>query len=312
MTAVCGMDLIVDGWFIEKNNQWPGQATSLEVDEVLLNTKSEFQDVLIFKSKSYGKVLVLDGVIQITELDECSYSEMLTHVPMFAHGDPRKVLIIGGGDGAVLREVLCHEIVESVTLVEIDKVVIESCREHFSWANSAWSDDRVNLQVGDGVKYVKRTKERYDVVIIDSSDPVGPAEGLFTKEFYENVAKILNPSGVVCGQGEDVWLELDLIKTLMDTTKHIFSHRQYFSMNVPTYPGGQIGGIVYSNHDVSRPVRPVLPSMKMKYYTSELHRASFVLPMFARMKLGLEPNFDSFSSLEDEGKISSLKTDIFR
>lgn len=261
MMTVCGMDLIVDGWFMEKNIQWPGQAVSLEVDEVLLNTKSELQDILIFKSKSYGKVLVLDGVIQLTESDECSYSGMLTHAPMFAHRDPRKVLIVGGGDGAVLREVLNHKSVESVTHVEIDGVVIESCREHFSWADSNWSDDRVNLQVCDGIEFVKRTKERYDVVIIDSSDPVGPAEGLFTTEFYESVAKILNPNGVVCGQGKTIWLNLDLIKTLLESTKHIFSHRQYFSINVPTYPCGQIGGIIFSNYDVSQPLRPILTTI---------------------------------------------------
>jgi len=285
--AVCGLDLIVDGWFMEKNIQWPGQAACLEVDKVLLYTKSNFQDILIFKSKSYGKVLVLDGVIQLTERDECSYSEMLTHVPMFAHPEPRRVLIIGGGDGAVLREVLTHKSVERVTHVEIDGVVIQSCKEHFSWAKSAWSDSRVNLQVCNGIEFVKRTKEKFDVVIIDSSDPVGPAEGLFTTEFYESVAKIINPNGVVCGQGETIWINLNLIKLLLESTKHIFSHRQYFSINVPTYPCGQIGGIVFSDHDVSQPLRSIVPSMKMQYYTSEHHRASFVLPRFARKALGL-------------------------
>jgi len=279
--AVCGLDLIADGWFMEKNQQWPGQATSLEVDEVLFYKKSKMQDVLIFKSKTYGKVLVLDGVIQLTEKDECSYSEMLTHVPMFAHPDPRKVLIIGGGDGAVLREVLYHKSVESVTHVEIDDVVISSCKEHFPWANLAWSDKRVNLLTSNGIEFVKETKERFDVVIIDSSDPVGPAEGLFTTDFYENVAKILNPNGVVCGQGETIWLNLDLIKTLLHSKKNIYSHRQYFSINVPTYPCGQIGGIVFSNHDMAKPLRVVPSSMKLQYYTSELHCASFCLPMFA-------------------------------
>jgi len=269
----------------KKNNQWPGQATSLEVDEVVFYTKSKMQDVLIFKSKTFGKVLVLDGVIQLTEKDECSYQEMLTHVPMFAHPDPRKVLIVGGGDGGVLREVLCHKSVENVTHVEIDDVVIQSCMEHFPWANLAWSDKRVHLVNCDGIEFVKETKEKFDVVIIDSSDPVGPAEGLFTTEFYENVAKILNPKGVVCGQGETIWLNLDLIKTLLHSTKHIYSHRQYFSINVPTYPCGQIGGIVFSDHDMAQPKRVVLASMKMKYYTSELHCASFSLPMFAAKAL---------------------------
>jgi len=277
--TVCGLDLIVDGWFMEKNNQWPGQATSLEVDEVVFYTKSKMQDVLIFKSKTFGKVLVLDGVIQLTEKDECSYQEMLTHVPMFAHPDPRKVLIVGGGDGGVLREVLNHQSVENVTHVEIDDVVVQSCREHFPLANLAWSDKRVNLVNCDGWEFVMDTKEKFDVVIIDLF------EGNFTLENYEDVAEILNPNGIVCGKGETIWFNLDRIKTLLHSTKHIYSHRQYFSINVPTYTCGQKGGILFSDHDMAQPQREVPSSMKMKYYTSELHRASFSLPMFATKAL---------------------------
>jgi len=284
---VSGLDLIVDGWFMEKNSQWPGQAISMEVEEVLFYTKSKFQDILIIKSKAYGKVLILDGVINLTEEDECAYSEMISHVPMLGHHDPRRVLIIGGGDGAVLREVLLHESVEHVTQCEIDGDVIQACRDHFSWANSAYGDKRVDLLVGDGIDFVKTTKKRFDVVIIDSSDPVGPAQVLFTKEFYERVAAILNPNGVVAAQGEDVWLYLDLIQKMLESTKHIFSHRQYFTINTPAYAGGQLGGIIFSDHDVSQPLRTSLPSTNMKFYTSELHRASFVLPMFAKNALGL-------------------------
>jgi len=172
---------------MEKNEQWPGQAASLQVKEVLLHKRTDFQDLLVFESATWGKVLVLDGVIQLTERDECSYQEMMAHLPMFSHEDPKQVLIIGGGDGGVLREVVKHECIESVTMCEIDAGVVEASKQYFPKVSCGFDHPKAKLIIGDGVGFVEAAKDdSFDVIIIDSSDPVGPAEKLFSKEFYEN------------------------------------------------------------------------------------------------------------------------------
>eukprot|EP00435_Cladocopium_sp_Y103_P020257 s2505_g4.t3 len=201
-----GAPLIENGWFLEKNSQWPGQANALQVKEVLLQKKTKYQDLLVFASTNHGNVIVLDGVIQITERDEMSYQEMLAHLPMFSC-DPKQVLIIGGGDGGVLREVVKHSCVEKVTWCEIDGDVVEAAKRFLPSVAKAVGDPKVELLVGDGVAFAENSKENsYDVIIVDSSDPVGPAEKLFSKEFYVNAERILKPGGVICSQGECLWL----------------------------------------------------------------------------------------------------------
>ncbi|CAE7403292.1 SPDSYN2 [Symbiodinium natans] len=205
--APAAVSLIENGWFIEKNAQWPGQANALEVKEVLMHKKTQFQDLLVFASAKHGNVIVLDGVIQITERDEMSYQEMLAHLPMFSADKPAHVLIIGGGDGGVLREVVKHDTVEKVTWCEIDGDVVEAAKKYMPNVAIAVSNPKVDLRVGDGVAFAESSKDNsFDVIIVDSSDPVGPAEKLFSKEFYVNVHRILKPGGVVCSQGECLWL----------------------------------------------------------------------------------------------------------
>jgi len=283
------MDRIRDGWFSEINDLWPGQAMSLEVEEVLCHEKSKYQDVLVFKSKTYGNVLVLDGVIQCTERDEFSYQEMLAHIPLNSHPKPKKVLIIGGGDGGVLREVIKHPDVEQVDQCEIDQKVIDLSKKYLPHMAESFSSPKLNLHVGDGFEYMKKHQGQYDVIITDSSDPVGPASSLFEKSYYELMKTALKPDGVLSCQGECLWLHLDLIKGMMDFCHTLFPVIDYAYTTIPTYPSGQIGFVLCSKNPDTvfrEPVRTLsgkeVDSMKLKYYNTDVHRAAFVLPEFAR------------------------------
>ncbi|VDO79304.1 unnamed protein product [Haemonchus placei] len=227
---------------------WPGQAFSLKVKEVLFHEKSEYQDVLV---ESYGNVLVLDGIIQATERDEFSYQEMLAHLPMFAHPNPKKVLIIGGGDGGILREVLKHPEVEHVTMCEIDRVVIEASKRFLPGMSCSFSDPKLNLFCGDGFEFLKKHKNEFDVIITDSSDPVGPAETLFGKSYYELLRDSLRENGVLSSQGECPWLDLALIaKVIREYCSPIFPVVRYAVSSVPTYTSGFIGYIICSKAKV--------------------------------------------------------------
>eukprot|EP01097_Dermamoeba_algensis_P004200 TRINITY_DN277_c0_g1_i2.p1 TRINITY_DN277_c0_g1~~TRINITY_DN277_c0_g1_i2.p1 ORF type:complete len:287 (-),score=48.38 TRINITY_DN277_c0_g1_i2:111-971(-) len=285
------MDQIQQGWFSEKSTLWPGQAFSLEVDKVLHTEKSEFQDILVFQSKTYGTVLVLDGVIQLTQRDQFAYQEMIAHLPLFSHKNPEKVLIIGGGDGAVIAQVIKHASVKEVHLCEIDGKVIEASKKFFPEFLPAWNDPRVQVHLGDGLVFLDENKLEVDVIIVDSSDPVGPAESLFTKAFFERMKKSLRPSGVICTQAECVWLHLDIIKKVLDSSRELYKYVDYGFTTIPTYPSGQIGFMLCSDERSSKeptktPAEALLPDNNaLLYYSSEVHRAAFVLPEFARKHL---------------------------
>ncbi|EGD73450.1 spermidine synthase [Salpingoeca rosetta] len=287
------MDAMKKGWFSELSPEmWPGQCMSLEYEKVLEDIKSDYQHIVVFKSKTYGNVLVLDGVIQITERDECGYQEMITHLPMFCHPNPERVLIIGGGDGGVLREVLRHPCVKEVTQCEIDGKVIELSKKHLPGIASCFDDPRANVIVGDGFKFMKEHEGSFDVIITDSSDPIGPASSLFEKEYYHLMKTALRPGGIVCSQGECVWLHLDLIKSMQDFCKELYPTVGYAYATVPTYPSGQIGFTLCSlddSADLAHPCRTLtqeqVQEMGLQYYNTDVHTAAFVLPQFARKKL---------------------------
>lgn len=191
---------IKDGWFREINHMWPGQAMTLKVNQVLHHEKSKYQDVLIFESSDYGMVLVLDNVIQCTERDEFSYQEMITNLAMFSHPNPKKVLVIGGGDGGVLREVVKHETVEEATLVDIDEAVIRLSKKFLPGMSVGFQHPSVQVFVDDGFKYLQENKGQYDVIITDSSDPDGPAESLFKSSYFELLHGALREGGVITTQ----------------------------------------------------------------------------------------------------------------
>ncbi|KAJ3287263.1 putrescine aminopropyltransferase [Borealophlyctis nickersoniae] len=284
---------ISNDWFRESTTLWPGQALSLKVEKILHTEKSLFQDVLVFKSTDYGNVLVLDGVVQATERDEFAYQEMIAHLPLNAHPDPKKVLVIGGGDGGVLREVVKHDAVEQVTLVEIDEAVVRVSKQYLPGMAVGFDHPKVNVHIGDGFAYLRDNPGSYDVIITDSSDPVGPAESLFQESFYDLMRKSLKPGGLICTQGECQWLHLPLIKTVLDNSRKIYPVVEYAWASVPTYPSGQIGFILCCNEagrNLRVPVRSFSKQFEkanLKYYNSEVHQAAFVLPQFTRNGLGL-------------------------
>ena len=298
-SSTARVDLIMKGWFSEVNSQWPGQAMSLQVESVLFEQKSEYQHVLVFQSTTWGKVLVLDGVIQLTERDEMAYQEMIAHLPLFAHPNPEHLLIIGGGDGGVIREAVKHASLKSITICEIDRVVIEAGKKYFPSVAAAWDDPRVTLHEGDGAVFMKKEDNigRYDVIVTDSSDPIGPAQSLFESPFYQAMHAALRPGGKVCTQAESIWINLPLIQQLVSDSLQIYANAEYATTQIPTYPAGQIGFLLCSKEKEASGRRGsrgsakpscATPARKMgkgdadkfKFYTPQLHAAAFVLPAF--------------------------------
>ncbi|KAH7100354.1 saccharopine dehydrogenase [Auriculariales sp. MPI-PUGE-AT-0066] len=272
---------IKDGWFREISSQWPGQAMTLKVNRILHMEKSLYQDVLVFESETYGNVLVLDGVIQCTERDEFSYQEMIAHIPLASHPNPKKVLVIGGGDGGVVREVLKHDSVDEVVLCDIDEAVIRVSKIYLPHMSSLLESPRVRVHVGDGFKFLQENTSTYDVIITDSSDPVGPAASLFEKPYFQLLHDALMPGGHISTQGEAMWLHLPLIKDLRQITSKIFSVSDYAFTTIPTYPSGHIGFVVCSK-EAGRDLRTPLRSVKdTRYWNPDVHRSAFILPEFA-------------------------------
>ncbi|SAL98694.1 hypothetical protein [Absidia glauca] len=282
---------IQDGWFMEKSTMWPGQAMALQVEEILHVEKSKFQDVLVFQSSNYGNVLVLDGVIQATERDEFSYQEMITHLAMNSHPNPKKVLVIGGGDGGVLREVIKHECVEEAVLVDIDEAVPRVSKKYLPNMAIGFEHPNVKVHIGDGVEFLKDKMNQYDVIITDSSDPDGPAEGLFGAEFFELLKNALTENGVFSTQGECMWLHLPLIKKVLTFCKGLYPTVAYAYTSIPTYPSGQIGHVLCSKNgetNFREPLRKFTPEQEnslLRYYNADIHKAAFVLPQFAKKAL---------------------------
>ncbi|PFH60813.1 hypothetical protein XA68_10274 [Ophiocordyceps unilateralis] len=283
---------IKDGWFREISDMWPGQAMMLKVEKVLHHEKSKFQDVLVFKSTDYGNVLVLDNVIQCTERDEFAYQEMIAHLPLNSHPNPKKVLVIGGGDGGVLREIVKHDCVEEAVLCDIDEAVIRVSKQFLPNMAEGLTHPKCTVHVADGFKFLEEYKNSFDVIVTDSSDPEGPAENLFQKPYFQLLYDALREGGVISTQGsENQWLHLPLIKQLRKDCKEIFPVAEYAYTTIPTYPSGQIGFMICckdASRDVKKPVRRWTVEQeaeKCKYYNSEIHTASFVLPNFAKKVL---------------------------
>ena len=282
---------IREGWFTETEVMWPGQAMSLKVDKILFEGRSDFQDILVFKSQTYGNVLALDGVIQLTERDEHAYQEMIAHLPIFSHPDPQSILIVGGGDGGVLREVCRHGSVKEITMCEIDPLVCNVAKRFFGSSTATCFDDpRLTLVHADAAQYVSDKKDAYDVVIVDSSDPIGPAETLFTSSFYASLRAAMRPNAIMCNQGECLWLHLPLIAECMKHCTEVFPSVDYAFTTIPTYPSGQIGFLICSTlpEFVPRlPTRVPSPSMQqsLKYYSPAVHASAFILPRFAEQAI---------------------------
>jgi spermidine synthase len=278
-----------DSWINE--TLYPGWGQRFRVMRELARVKSEFQDIAIFESASHGRVMVLDGVIQITEADEFVYQEMLTHVPLLAHGASENVLIIGAGDGGVLRRVLQHGNVKRAVMVEIDGEVIRLSKEFLpKIGGNAWTDKRADVIVGDGIDYVKRAPDAsFDVIIVDSTDPIGVGEVLFTDEFYRNCARILTARGLVVNQCGVPFMQADELHDTSARRRTFFPHVTAYVAAVPTYVGGFMT-LGWAAKDASLAATPV-ETIRVRahqvgllgtteYWTPEIHAGAFNLPPY--------------------------------
>jgi spermidine synthase len=280
---------MTDTWLNETLYSDWGQRFLLKQE--LARVRSAFQDIVIFDSHSHGRVMVLDGCIQITERDEFVYQEMLGHVPLLAHGAARNVLIIGAGDGGVLRRVLQHRGVERAVMVEIDGEVIRLAKEFMpSIAGDAWNDARAEIIVGDGIDYVRRAADAsFDVIIVDSTDPIGVGEVLFTDEFYANCARILTARGLVVNQCGVPFMQADELRETSARRRKFFPHVSAYVASVPTYVGGLMTlGIAAKSGDIgTQSVEEITARAEAagvlgttEYWTPDIHVGSFHLPPY--------------------------------
>lgn len=278
-----------DSWINETLYADWGQR--FRVKRELARVQSEFQDIAIFESHTHGRVMVLDGVIQITEGDEFVYQEMLTHVPLLAHGEASSVLIIGAGDGGVLRRVLQHPNVKRAVMVEIDGEVIRLSKEFLPGiAGDAWNDSRAQVIVGDGIDYVKKAPDAsFDVIIVDSTDPIGVGEVLFTDDFYQNCARILTARGLIVNQCGVPFMQADELHETSLRRRKFFPHVTAYVAAVPTYVGGFMT-LGWAAKDASLSMTPVQTIRdraqkagilgQTRYWTPEIHAGAFNLPPY--------------------------------
>jgi len=258
------------------------------VDKVYFENKTDHQHLVIFENAKFGRVMALDGIIQTTEADEFIYHEMLTHVPLMAHGDVKHVLIIGGGDGGMLREVCKHASVAHITQVEIDDQVVDMCKEYLpNHSAGAYDDPRVQIVIDDGANFVRECTDKFDVIISDSTDPIGPGDVLFTSDFYANCKKCLTDDGVLVTQNGVAYMQLDEVTTTAKRLQPYFSDQTFYSAAVPTYIGGIMTFAWASNNPALRTVttdtitqRFEAANIKTRYYNPAIHMASFALPQY--------------------------------
>lgn len=270
-------------WFTEKPT--PNWGMTYRAQRVLLHRRTACQDLAVIETAEFGRVLILDGIVQLTEKDEFVYHEMIVHVPMCAHPHPRRVLVVGGGDGGSVREILRHPGVEEVCLVEIDAGVIEAVREYFPSVACALGDPRVRIVIEDAARYVWRgdVQGRYDVAVIDSPDPVGPAVVLFQEEFYRGIHRVLAPDGLFSAQSECPFLNADFIRSVQESVARVFPIVKLYIYSNATYPGGMWAFTTGSKrYDPAVPVEGRRPEGPTRYWTPEVHRAAFVLPPFVQ------------------------------
>lgn len=274
-------------WFTEKHT--PNVGISLRVKRCLLHKETLFQKLDVLDSYDFGKVLVLDGLIMLTERDEFIYHEMISHVPLVAHPCPRAVLIIGGGDGGTVREVLKHPEVERIDLVEIDREVIDASLEYFPEVSRGLNDPRAHIFVEDGIQYIARQHKVYDAVIIDSTDPIGPAEGLFVVDFYKDVFKALRPDGIMVTQSESPFQDPKLWARIYRNISCVFPRTFSYYACIPTYPSGfwsfTIGSKTLHPVEGIREESALRVSRHTRYYNPSLHRGAFSLPNFLTMEM---------------------------
>ena len=272
----------MDLWFSEQHT--PNVKLSIRVDYQLYSVQSDFQRIDVFESKEFGRFLTIDGCMMLTERDEFVYHEMIVHVPMAVHPNVRRVLVVGAGDGGALRELTRYPTVESIDLVEIDELVVEVCKKYLPQTACGFNDERVHCHFEDGLKFVRAWEDYYDLIIVDSTDPFGPGEGLFTREFYGNCFKALHEDGIMVNQHESPFYAGDAI-AMQRAHKRIvesFPISRVYQAHIPTYPSGHwLFGFASKRyhpvHDLQA-VRWNTLGLATRYYNTKLHVGAFALP----------------------------------
>lgn len=273
-----------DLWYTERHDNKFG--ITLKVKETLYHGESEFQTIDVIDTEGFGRMLLLDGMVMTTEQDEFVYHEMISHIPLLSHPSPEQVLVIGGGDGGTIREVLKHPSVKRAVLCEIDGKVVEISEKFLPTIAGKLRDPIVEMQIRDGVAYIAEQKNAFDVILIDSTDPLGPGEGLFTEEFYNNVKAALKPGGIVVPQSESPIADKREIQMVYSLLRKVFPKVHAYIGPIPTYPGGfwswafcscDVNPLDYINEPLASELEK-----NTKYYNREIHKAAFALPNFIK------------------------------
>jgi spermidine synthase len=264
--------------------------TGFRLKRRLFKGRSPFQTVEVVDTKGHGRLLLIDGMTMVSERDEFVYHEMIAHVPLFLHPRPRRVLVIGGGDGGTVREVLRHKSVERCVLVEIDALVVEASRRFLPGVAGRLSDRRAVVRIEDGVKFVRETSERFDVVIVDSTEPFGPAKELFGSGFYRDVKRVLTADGIVVSQAGSPFYELKTIVNLARILRPIFPVTDAYLFTNLTYPGG-LWAFSFASKGLRpigdfRPARVKAAGLPLRWYNAAVHAGAFALPSFVSRALG--------------------------
>lgn len=266
-------------WFTEKQTEHFG--ITARIKRTLHTEQTDFQKLDMVETDEWGNMLLLDGMVMTTVKDEFVYHEMVAHVPLFTHPNPKHVLVVGGGDGGVIREVLKHPSVEKAVLVEIDGKVIEYSKKYLPEIAGELDNPRVEVKVDDGFMHIATSENAYDVIMVDSTEPVGPAVKLFEKGFYEGISRALKEDGIFVAQTDNPWFKADLIQKVFKDVQEIFPITRLYTANIPTYPSGLWTFTIGSKkHDPLQVSDERFHEIETKYYTKELHKAAFVLPKF--------------------------------
>lgn len=263
----------------------PYYRKALKVKRQYVDEQTEYQHLQVFETEFFGNTLVLDGIIQLTERDNMGYHEMITHVPMLAVGAPKRVLIVGGGDGGSLQQVLRYPSVQQAVVCELDQKVVDYSRQYFPAFGDPWADPRATLLVRDAFGYLEENPGQFDVIISDTTDPIGMAERLFSDEFYKLMVRALAPGGAAATQCEQPYFDTELIKTIYGTARTLCKNPAYYYAQVPTYPGGGIGFMYVSDTPWENGLQTPYPPGVNNYINPDIHRAAFAIPEFFRREL---------------------------
>jgi len=273
-----------ENWFFENHKNI--LSTGFKFKKILFDKKSKYQNVKIIETEGFGNMLINDNIIMTCERDEFIYHEMIAHVPLFSHPKPENVLIIGGGDGGTAREVLKHTQIKKCIMVEIDELVVSACKKHLKATACVFDNPKLDLRIEDGAKFITQFQSEFDLIIVDSSDPIGPSSVLFSESFYKNIYKALKPNGIVTAQADSPFYSIENQKNMLEICKNLFPKAGFYNYSNLTYPSGY-----WSFLFASKKIHPIQnfqanrfknSNISFRYYNKEIHKASFARTQFAK------------------------------